>query len=258
MRNQFVPFLILAVALTALSPRIARAQEVVVFAAASLKNALDAAVAEWEEHGGEAVISYAGSSALARQIEQGAPADIFISANPGWMDYLQERDLIDPATRSVLLGNRLVLIAPSESDATLEIAPGFDLAGALGGGYLAMANTDAVPAGIYGRTALTSLGVWEAVRGQVAQAQDVRAALTLVSRGETPFGVVYRTDAAADANVRIVDTFPEETHDPIIYPMALTVDAESEASSLLLEFLRSEAAAPFFEAEGFDVFGTER
>lgn len=255
MRNRFVSFAVIAVALTILSPQFARAQEVVVFAAASLKNAMDAAVAAWEEQGGEATISYAGSSALARQIEQGAPADIFISANPGWMDYLEERGLIDPATRSDLLGNRLVLIAPSPSDVTLEIAPGFDLAGALNGGYLAMANTEAVPAGIYGRTALTSLGVWDGVQGRIAQAADVRAALTLVSRGEAPLGIVYRTDAAADANVRIVDTFPEDTHEPIIYPIALTNGVEGEAARLLLEFLKSEDAAPFFEAQGFDVLG---
>ncbi|MEO3431941.1 molybdate ABC transporter substrate-binding protein [Inquilinus sp. CAU 1745] len=235
----------------------ARAEEVVVFAAASLKNAMDAAVTAWEEQGGEATISYAGSSALARQVEQGAPADIFISANVGWMDYLQERGLVDPATRSDLLGNRLVLIAPSPSDVTLEIAPGFDLAGALNGGYLAMANTEAVPAGIYGRTALTSLGVWGAVQGRIAQARDVRAALTLVSRGEAPLGVVYRTDAAADPNIWIVDTFPEDTHEPIIYPIALTKSAEGEAAHLL-DFLTSEDAAPFFEAEGFDVLDTDR
>lgn len=255
MRRVPAIFLVAAIVIAALP---VRAQEVVVFAAASLKNALDAAVAEWEEQGGEAAISYAGSSALARQIEQGAPADIFISANPGWMDYLEERGLINSATRSDLLGNRLVLIAPSPNDVTLKIAPGFDLAGALNGGYLAMANTEAVPAGIYGRAALTSLGVWDAVQDRIAQARDVRAALTLVSRGEAPLGIVYRTDAAADPNARIVDTFPEDTHEPIIYPIALTEGAEGEAARLLLEFLKSEDATPFFEAEGFDVLDTDR
>jgi molybdate transport system substrate-binding protein len=245
---------LVAVVLAMLSGAPARAQEsgVVVFAAASLKNALDAAAAAWREAtGGTTSISYAGSSALAQQIEQGAPAGLFISANAEWMDYLAERGLIVAESRIDLLGNRLVLVAPADSGIAVDIAPGFDLAGALGDGHLAMANTDAVPAGIYGKQALTALGVWESVAPRVAQAQDVRAALALVALGEAPLGIVYATDAGAEPGVRIVAAFPEETHDRIIYPAALVAGAENEAARSLLDFLRSDAAAPFFEAEGF-------
>jgi molybdate transport system substrate-binding protein len=176
---------------------------------------------------------------------------LFISANAEWMDYLAERGLIVAESRIDLLGNRLVLVAPADSGIAVDIAPGFDLAGALGDGHLAMANTDAVPAGIYGKQALTALGVWESVAPRVAQAQDVRAALALVALGEAPLGIVYATDAGAEPGVRIVAAFPEETHDRIIYPAALVAGAENEAARSLLDFLRSDAAAPFFEAEGF-------
>lgn len=249
--------LALAVLLLTAAPVLVRAQsgDVVVFAAASLKNALDEAAAAWQKASGTTVkISYAGSSTLAKQIEQGAPADLFISANLQWMDYLAERSLVDRATRSNLLRNRLVLVAPKDSDVSLAIAPGFDLAAALRGGRLAVANTQAVPAGIYGKAALTSLGVWDTVQGRLAQAQDVRAALTLVSRGEAPLGVVYRTDAAADPGVKIVGTFPEDTHAPIVYPVALTKAAGSKpAAKSLLEFLTGQEAVPFFEKQGFAV-----
>lgn len=230
-----------------------RDREVIIFAAASLKSALDEAVVAWEKESGEDVtISYAGSSTLAKQLEQGAPADIFISANLEWIDYLAQRKLIDMDTRSNLVGNRLVLVAPKGSDVSISIVPGFDLADALGeDGRLAMANTDAVPAGIYGKNALGSLGVWNAVQDKIAQAQDVRAALALVSRGEAPLGIVYQTDAAADPHVRIVDSFPEDTHEPIIYPVALMAASQSQEARAFLGFLTSEKAAAYFEEQGF-------
>jgi molybdate transport system substrate-binding protein len=226
--------------------------DVTVFAAASLKNALDAVGAAWmEEAGKSATISYAASSALARQIEEGAPADVFISADRDWMDYLAERDLIARETAIELLGNRLVLIAPADSTATAEIVPGFDLAGLLGDGRLAIANVDAVPAGRYGKAALESLGVWESVADRLAQAENVRAALALVSTGEAPLGIVYATDAAADPAVRILGTFPEDTHPPIVYPAAVTAEAASPDAGAFLDFLKGETAGALFEAEGF-------
>ena len=197
----------------------AQGGDVIVFAAASLKNALDAVNAQWQkETGKKAAISYAASSALAKQIEQGAPAEVFISADLDWMDYLAEKNLIKPDTRSNLLGNRIVLIAPKDKAQPVEIEPGFDLAKAARRRPARMANVDAVPAGKYGKAALEKLGVWGSVSGKVAQAENVRAALLLVSRGEAPLGIVYQTDAAADPNVKIVGTFPEDTHPPIIYP----------------------------------------
>jgi molybdate transport system substrate-binding protein len=228
---------------------------VLVFAAASLKNALDEINAAWKaETGKQAVISYAASSALAKQIEAGAPAEVFISADLDWMAYLAERDLIRRDTEVRLLGNRLVLVAPADSSASAGIAPGFDLAGLLGGdGRLAMANVDAVPAGRYGKEALTSLGVWDSVADRLAQAENVRAALALVSIGEAPLGIVYQTDAAADPAVRIVATFPKDSHAPIIYPAAETAAATSRDAGAFLAFLRSEKAAGLFEAQGFTV-----
>jgi molybdate transport system substrate-binding protein len=232
----------------------AHAQDVVVFAAASLTNALDEATRRFEQQGGaHAKISYAASPALAKQIENGAPADMFISADLDWMNYLEERHLIRPATRKNLLGNRLVLIAPAGSDLKVEIKPGLDLTALLGGGRLAMADTDSVPAGKYGKAALEKLGVWNSVRDKVAPAETVRAALLFVSRREAPLGIVYATDAAADPRVKIVGIFPEDTHPPIIYPAALTADGENPSATRLLEFLGSPAAKPVFEKEGFIV-----
>ncbi|MGB3719073.1 MAG: molybdate ABC transporter substrate-binding protein, partial [Hyphomicrobiaceae bacterium] len=176
-----------------------RDKDLIVFAAASLKNALDDINAQWrKETGKKAVISYAGSSALAKQIEQGAPAQMFISADIDWMDYLAQKNLIRPETRLNLLGNRIVLIAPKDQSETIEIKPGFDLAGFLGDGRLAVANVMSVPAGKYGKAALEKLGVWASVSSKIAQAENVRAALLLVSRGEAAAGIVYQTDAAAD------------------------------------------------------------
>jgi molybdate transport system substrate-binding protein len=229
----------------------AEAQELLVFAAASLKDALDAALVDYTADSGRAVVaSYASSSTLARQIEQGAPADLFISANPEWMDYLAERGLIRADSRANLLGNGLVLVAPKDSGVGVEIAPGFDLLGALAGGRLAMGDPDHVPAGTYGKAALESLGVWRAVAPAVVRADNVRAALALVARGEAPLGIVYSTDAKVEPGVRIVGTFPADSHPAIIYPAAATATAKSEAASYLA-FLRSSAAKAVFEKYGF-------
>ena len=239
-------------------PTAAQDGGVVVFAAASLKNALDAVSTQWQnEAGKQAKISYAASSALGRQIEQGAPAQMFLSADLEWMAYLARKNLIQPDTRLNLLGNRLVLIAPKSRARPVEIKRGLDLAGLLGEGRLAMANVDAVPAGRYGKAALVALGLWDSVAGKTAQAENVRAALLLVSRGEAPLGIVYQTDAAADANVAIVATFPEDTHPPIIYPIALTTTATADAASFLA-FIRSAKAKAVFEAHGFTVLSPGR
>jgi molybdate transport system substrate-binding protein len=245
---------VLALAAAGLAPLSAAAKDKgpVVFAAASLKNALDGVNAAWKQASGKAAtISYAASSSLAKQIEQGAPADIFISADEDWMDYLAERKLIKPATRFNLLANTLVLIAPKDSTLTATIAPSFPLASLIGDGRLAVANVDSVPAGKYAKAALTKLGVWEAVKNKTAQAENVRAALALVSRGETPLGIVYGTDAHSDPKVKVLATFPETTHPPIIYPAAETAAASSSDAAAFLAFLKSSAARSIFEAEGF-------
>ena len=228
--------------------------DLVIFAAASLKNALDAASAQWQKETGKAAkISYAASSALAKQIEQGAPAQMFISADLDWMDYLAGKNLIKADTRSNFLGNRIVLIAPKDKVQPIEIKSGFDLGKILGDGRLSMANIDSVPAGKYGKAALEKLGVWPSVSGRIAQAENVRAALLLVSRGETPAGIVYQTDAAADPAVAIIGTFPGDSHPPIIYPIALTANAEHPDAAAFLAYLKSGKAKPFFEAQGFTV-----
>jgi len=229
-------------------------KDVVVFAAASLKNALDEIASQWQRDTGKKVaISYAASNTLIKQIEQGAPADIFISADLDWMDYGQSKNLIKPETRSNLLGNELVLIAPKDSNVQADIRPGFDLASLLNGGRLAMGNVDAVPAGKYGKAALEKLGAWDGVRDKIAQAESVRAALVLVSRGEAPLGIVYQTDAASDPSVKIIGTFPENTHPPIIYPIALTKDSTNADALAFLNYIRSPSARPSFERQGFTV-----
>jgi molybdate transport system substrate-binding protein len=234
----------------------AQAADVTVFAAASLKNALDDAVKGYEaKTGDKVVVSYAASSALAKQIENGAPADIFFSADLDWMDYLEQKKLIDAASRHTLLGNTLVLIAPKDSTASLTIEKNFPLLQALGAdGKLAMASVDSVPAGKYGKAALTSLGVWDQVAPRVAQAENVRAALALVAKGEAPLGIVYGTDAKSEPAVRVVGTFPEDSHPKILYPVALTASAKPEARKFL-DFLLSSEATPSFEAQGFSIEG---
>ncbi len=229
----------------------AAADIVTVYAAASLKDALDENIKAYRSGTSDrVVVSYAASSALAKQIEAGAPADLFISADVEWMDYLQQRRLIMPDSRQNLLRNRLALIAPADSKVSVNIAPGFPLARLLGNGRLAMANPDAVPAGKYGKASLEALGVWNDVQSKVAFAENVRAALVLVSRGEAPLGIVYRTDAAADPRVRIVGLFPENTHPPIIYPIAVTAPAKSAATAFLSWLNKPEARA-IFQKHGF-------
>jgi molybdate transport system substrate-binding protein len=231
---------------------LACAADVTVFAAASLKEAMDEQARNFDAAtGNRTVVSYGGSNALAKQIESGAPADLFISADLDWMDYLDQRKLLAPGTRANLLRNTLVLVAPAASNSTLRIAPGFGLASALGSGKLAMANPDSVPAGKYGNAALEKLGVWASVEAQVARADTVRAALALVSRGEAPLGIVYRTDAMADKGVKIVDTFPADTHPPIVYPVAIVAASKSPAARPLLDYLRSPPAQPIWEKYGF-------
>ncbi|MBC8130318.1 MAG: molybdate ABC transporter substrate-binding protein [Rhizobiaceae bacterium] len=226
----------------------------VVFAAASLKNALDAVNAAWKaESGKSATVSYAASSALAKQIESDAPADVFISADLAWMDYLTEKKLIRDDTRVSLLGNTIVLVAPKDSGVATIIEKGFPLADLLGDGRLSMANVDSVPAGKYGKAALEWLGVWDGVKDRVAQAENVRAALLFVSRGETPLGIVYATDAASDPEVQIVGTFPEESHEPIVYPVAVTASSTNADAAAFVDYLKTDAAKALFEKQGFAV-----
>jgi molybdate transport system substrate-binding protein len=247
--------LALATAVAPLSMARAQAGGLVIFAAASLKNALDDIAAAWPKETGKTAprISYGASSALAKQLEQAAPADLFISADIDWMDYVEKKDLIKKDTRVNLLSNKIVLIAPKDSKVALDIKPGFDLAKALAGGKLAMANVDAVPAGKYGKAALEKLGAWNGVKDNIAQAENVRAALLLVARGEAPLGIVYSTDAAAEPNVKIIDAFPADSHPPIIYPAAEMKDSKSADAKAFLDYLKSSKARPAFEKQGFTV-----
>ena len=242
----------LAIGLTLAGMSPSRAADLTVFAAASLKEALDEQVSRFQaETGGKTVVSYGGSNALARQIEAGAPADVFMSADTDWVDYLDKRNLLRPGTRIDLLRNRLVLIAPADARASLPIAPGFALGAALGTGKLAMANPDSVPAGKYGKAALTALGVWTSVESRIARTDNVRAALVLVARGEAPFGIVYATDAIAEPKVRIVDTFPEQMHPPIVYPIAIVAASRSPNAQRLVDNLGSPAARAIWARHGF-------
>ena len=254
-RNRLVGMaLATAFVLSPVSASIALADDVVIFAAASLKNALDDIAGQWKtETGKTTAISYAASSALAKQIAEGAPADIFISADLAWMDDVAGKNLIKTDTRSNLLGNRIVLVAPADSTVSLDIAQGMDLAGALNGGKLAMADPAAVPAGKYGKAALEKLGVWDSVSGSVAAAENVRAALAFVSKGEAPLGIVYQTDAAADPGVKVIGVFPEDSHPPIIYPVAVTAASANADAGAFLEYLHSDAATAAFEKQGFTV-----
>ncbi len=227
-----------------------RADDLTVFAAASLKDALEEIAAGFEAATGHDVfLSFAGSSALARQIEQGAPADLFISANPGWMDHLAEAGRIDSASRIDLLRNALVLIRHGDGP-PLGLSAKTDLPALLDGGHLAMALVDAVPAGIYGKAALISLGLWDDIAASVAQTDNVRAALALVALGEAPFGIVYATDAIADSRVSIAATFPGGSHPPIVYPAAIVAGTAAPAAGFL-EHLRSPEARAVFERLGF-------
>lgn len=238
-----------AAALIAFTPA-AHADEITVFAAASLKTALDQIAADWQKaHGDTVVISYAGSSKLAKQIQEGAPADLFISASSDWMDAVEKSGDIDTATREDLLGNTLVLVGHG-SPAAGAVA---DLPKLLGDGKLAMALVDSVPAGQYGKQALEKLGLWSTVESHVAQADDVRAALKLVATGEAPLGIVYGSDAVAEKGVGVVATFPADSHTPITYPAAVTKSADTPEAAAFLKALKAEPARGIFEAQGFTV-----
>jgi len=232
----------------------AHAQAPVVFAAASLKNALDE-VASVYAAGGRAKpsISYAASSALAKQIENGAPADLFISADLDWMDYLDRKGLLAPGTRRNLLGNRLVLVAPAKHPVKLQPAPGFRISELLkDDDRIALADPSSVPAGKYAKAAFEKLGVWDQVAPHVAATENVRAALALVSRGEAPLGVVYQTDAAADSGVMVAGVFPAGSHPPILYPVAALKRAKRDAA-VFLGFMAGPSAKQIFEKHGFAV-----
>lgn len=244
-------FLALGIA-SPLSLAHAQDEPIIVFAAASLKNALDEVNAAFTKATGiKTVASYAASSALMKQIENGAPADVFASADLDWVDYGSQKKLIKDDTRVNLLGNRLVLIAPKDSKiGNVTIAPGFDLAKLAGDGRIVTADVRAVPVGKYAKAALEKLGAWAAAEPKFAMTENVRAALTLVARGEAPLGIVYETDAKVEPNVKIVGAFPADSHPPIVYPVALTVNAKPEAARYLA-FLRSGAAKAVFETYGF-------
>jgi molybdate transport system substrate-binding protein len=228
---------------------------VTVFAAASLKDVLGKIAETWKaETGKDTVLSFAGSSALAKQVQEGAPADVFVSADLKWMDVLDKAGLVKSDTRVNLLGNRIVLVAPKDSTATATIAQGFPLNDLLAGGHLAMANTDSVPAGTYGKAALETLGVWDGVKDHVAQAENVRAALLLVSRAEAPLGIVYETDAKADVGVKVVDRFPESSHPAIVYPAAVLKEAtNADDAAAFLAYLQGAKAHQIFTDAGFTV-----
>lgn len=246
--------LTLAACLLALAPAHAADKGPLVLAAASLQEAMTDAAKAWaaRKHA-PPVLSFAASSALARQIEAGAPADLFVSADEEWMDYVAGKSLIQPGTRATFLSNHLVLIAPAASRAQLRIGANFPLARALGNGRLAIADPDAVPAGKYGEAALTKLGVWDAVKDRLARGENVRAALALVERGEAPFGIVYATDAKASAKVRIVDTFPPRSYPPIIYPIATLKTSRHPETEAFRRFLLSREGKAIFARRGFVV-----
>jgi molybdate transport system substrate-binding protein len=225
-----------------------------VFAAASLKTALDAVDAKWTAATGAAVtVSYAASSALAKQVEQGAPADVFVSADIPWMDYLADRGLIDPATRTDLLGNALVVVAPAGTTETVTIAPGTDLAAKIGDGRIATGDVASVPVGKYAKAAFEKLGLWAEIAPKIAGTENVRAALALVARGEAKYGIVYATDARSEPKVTVVGTFPADSHPPIVYPIAALKGATNPTTAAYLAFLKSDEAAAIFAAQGFTV-----
>lgn len=241
---------IAALAITSVARAAETPRPVTVFAAASLQNAMKDIGAAYQKAGGAPVtFSFGGSSTLARQIEQGAPADLFVSADPDWMNDVEKHGLIQPATRKDILTNHLALVAPKDSTIHLKIAPWFPLLQALGGGKLAMADAT-VPAGIYGKAALENLKVWSQVEGQVARAENVRGALNFVARGEAPLGIVYDTDAMIEPGVKIVGLFPDDSHPPILYPITLTNGA-GPGSAEFLRFVEGPEAKAIFERYGF-------
>ncbi len=256
--GQFLRFALFGVIFLSPAQSLAGETPVIVFAAASMAAPVEAlAVSFNERHGGAAVTpSFAASSTLARQIEYGAPAHIYISANRQWMDYLDERGRIDRSSRCNLVGNRLVLAAPADSALDLAIAPGFDLLAALGGQRLAMGDPDHVPAGMYGRQALEGLGVWPSVADRLVRSPDVRAVLALVARGEVAAGIVYASDASVSGHVRIVGAFPAASHDPIIYPIARVAgDDAPAAATAFYDYLVSAEGRALLADHGFAIEG---
>ena len=252
--RSFSALLLIAVSLASTAARAQDDAGLTVFAAASLKEALDEAAAAYRKQTGVPVrVSYAASSALARQIEQGAPADVFFSADLEWMDYLQQRNRLDVATRRSLLGNRLVLIAPRASKAQVDLKRPATLLAALGDGRLAVGQTRTVPAGKYAKASLESLSLWNGVRPRLAESESVRAALMLVARGETPLGIVYASDAKSEPDVRVVATFPEDSHPPIVYPVAALRGARAAQATRFVQWLASPAADALFTKRGFTV-----
>jgi molybdate transport system substrate-binding protein len=231
-------------------------RQLTVFAAASLKESLDAVSSEWTKRSGQKiVVSYAASSALAKQIEQQAPADVFISADSEWMNYLQDRKLIDVGSRFDMVGNRLVMIAPATSSLhSVSLKRPDALLQALGkDGRLAVAETESVPAGRYAKQSLMKLGLWDGVSAKLAQAENVRAAMAFVAHDEAPLGIVYATDAQAEPKVRVVATFPDSSHDPIIYPAARVVAADAVSTKDFLDFLHGGQARKIFKRFGFRI-----
>ncbi|WP_295941293.1 molybdate ABC transporter substrate-binding protein [uncultured Xanthomonas sp.] len=240
---------------TAIAP-VSAQTPLTVFAAASLKESLDEAASAYQRASGTPVqVSYAASSTLARQVEQGAPADVFVSADQEWMDYLQQRKLIDPALRRDLLGNTLVLVAPAASKAQVDLRKPGALLAALGAqGRLAVGQTASVPAGKYARAALQALGQWDAVQPRLAESESVRSALMLVARGEAPLGIVYGSDAQAEPKVRVVATFPADSHAPIVYPVApLRASPQAKAAAEFVRWLSTPPAQAIFRRHGFSL-----
>lgn len=263
MRNAILKTVVLAVGLLSIlapslaGPAAAAEKPVTVFAAASLKDVLTRIGDKWKaETGRQVVLSFAASSALAKQVEEGAPADLFISADRKWMDYLASKGLIDPATRRDLVGNRLVLVGAKDA-APVVIDDMLDLRKRLGEGRLAVGLTASVPAGIYAKQALEHLKLWDGVKDRLAEAENVRAALVLVARGEAPLGIVYETDARAEKDVKLLGVFPEDSHDLIVYPAALTRQASLPEAAAFLDYLSSPEASAAFEAAGFSLLKTQ-
>lgn len=245
----------LVLALVAMPQPLIAQEQLTVFAAASLKNALDDIDSAFtRDTGVKVTASYEASSALARQIEQGAPADVFISADLRWMDYAAEHKLIKLDSRVNLLGNKLVLIAPKDSKLDkVAIGPGFAITKLAGDGRIAVADVKAVPAGLYAKAALEKLGAWAAAESKLAQAENVRATLAFVARGETPVGIVYETDARIEPKVKIIGVFPDDSYPPVTYPLAATADTKKASVAQYLNFLRSSAAKAIFEHYGFSI-----
>jgi molybdate transport system substrate-binding protein len=251
--NRFLAMLLFMVSASPLQAA-KPAQPLTVFAAASLKESLDEAARTYEKQTGTPVrVSYAASSALARQIEQGAPVDVFFSADLEWMDYLQQRRKIDQANRRNLLGNQLALVAPKNSRAQIDLRKPTSLPAALGNGRLAVGQIRSVPAGKYARASLESLGAWNGVKSKLAESESVRAALMLVARGETPLGIVYLSDAKAEPAVRVVAVFPDDSHPPIVYPVAPLRDSRHPQAVTFVNWLSSPTARAVFQRRGFTV-----